>query len=93
MEFSLLPYENNIYFHSGNPEITEFKCDVSNLLLQPSIVKPYCEFIDVVTDSLPGNQLIEKQKQRISNKSLLIFILQFLSWPSNTFLTILTLRI
>lgn len=52
-EWSRQPFENNNYYHSGNPDITEFKCDYSNLL-QPAIIKPYCEFTDVITENVPG---------------------------------------
>jgi hypothetical protein len=53
-QWSLIPYENNLFFHDGNPDIDEFKCDV-DLLDQSVITKPYCEITDVVNSNLPGH--------------------------------------
>jgi hypothetical protein len=52
-EWSLKPWENNLFFHYGNPEIEEFSCDVS-LLDQSVIIKPFCEITDVINSNLPG---------------------------------------
>jgi hypothetical protein len=52
-EWSLRPYENNLFYHNGNPDISEFGCDVS-LLDHETITKPYCEITDVINSNLPG---------------------------------------
>lgn len=50
--WSLLPHENNLFNHSGNPPIDVFKCDVSRVD-DFNAKKPYCEVTDVVTEDLP----------------------------------------
>jgi hypothetical protein len=52
-KWSVVPYENNLFFHNGNPDINEFQCDV-DLLDQSAIIKPYCEVTDVISSNLPG---------------------------------------
>lgn len=49
----MFPQENNLFFHNGNPDINEFRCDV-DLLDESTIVQPYCEVSDVVNSNLPG---------------------------------------
>lgn len=44
-----LPKENNLHFHTGNPDITEFLCDVTRT---DSTVT--CAFTDVVSSNLRG---------------------------------------
>ncbi len=44
VKFPTIPHENNIYYHSGNPPITAFSCDLSK---QDELFSPSCEFTDV----------------------------------------------
>ena len=46
--FPEIPYENNIYSHTGNPPLSYFKCDTQKLDRELS-TDPYCDIEDVVS--------------------------------------------
>lgn len=51
IEFAPIPYQNNIYYHEGNPEISAFKCDTSEITTNGRVT---CDITDVSFNSLPG---------------------------------------
>lgn len=51
IEFQPIPYQNNIYYHEGNPLISAFKCDTSNIVTTGHVT---CDITDVAFGSLPG---------------------------------------
>jgi len=51
--FPILPQENNFFHHNGNPDIANFKCNVSRVDNEFAM-SPYCSVDDVVNDDLPG---------------------------------------
>ena len=53
--------DNNVFTNNGNPWITDFACDISQVIL-PSYV-PHnntitCHFYDIVSDNINGNDCI-----------------------------------
>jgi hypothetical protein len=53
LEWSLQPFENNIFFHDGNPSLDAFMCNV-NRVNEFMAVNPYCRVSDVVTEGSAG---------------------------------------
>lgn len=53
ISFPVIPYENNLYSHTGNPPVDAFVCDAS--LITPSSAQ--CQITDITpaNASLPGN--------------------------------------
>lgn len=51
IEFAPTPYQNNIYYHEGNPLLSAFKCDTSEITTTGSVS---CLITDVSFNSLPG---------------------------------------
>lgn len=49
--FPIVPAENNIFFHTGNPDISAFTCDVS--AVTPTDLVD-CEITDVTNDNIKG---------------------------------------
>ena len=59
LRYPTSPFENNIYSHNGNPDISKFFCNISRVDLDE--VKNFnCVINDVVTENLPGNDQILK---------------------------------
>ena len=52
-EWSMVPYENNLYFHDGNPPLEAFSCNVDRVN-ELKAIDPYCEVVDVFTEGSPG---------------------------------------
>ena len=52
IEFAPIPYQNNIYYHEGNPSSDAFACDTSGITTTGSVT---CTITDVAFGSLPGN--------------------------------------
>lgn len=50
-EFPVLPYQNNVYAHNGNPPLSSFQCDASEVVSSGSVV---CTIKDVAVNALPG---------------------------------------
>lgn len=50
-EFPVLPYQNNVYAHDGNPPLSSFHCDTSEVVSSGSVV---CTIKDVAVNALPG---------------------------------------
>jgi hypothetical protein len=53
LEWPLVPAENNLYAHNGNPPLSDFMCDVS---LATTAVR--CNFTDVIASNIKGKVLI-----------------------------------
>lgn len=53
LEWSLQPFENNIFFHDGNPSLDAFMCNVKHVN-EFMAVNPYCRVTDVVTEGSAG---------------------------------------
>ncbi len=51
IEFAPAPYQNNIYYHEGNPLLSAFKCDTSGITTTGHVT---CAITDVSFGSLPG---------------------------------------
>jgi hypothetical protein len=51
IEFEPVPYQNNIYYHEGNPPLSAFKCDTRGITTAGTVS---CEITDVSYNSLPG---------------------------------------
>ena len=45
--FPEVPYENNVYSHTGNPPLSYFKCETQKIDRELS-TDPYCDIEDVV---------------------------------------------
>ncbi len=54
LAFPMYPYENNIYFHNGNPALSSFYCDSSNVKVTGTSAS--CNLADVSVAKVPGNQ-------------------------------------
>lgn len=52
IEFEPIPYQNNIYYHEGNPPRSSFKCDTTGITTTGAVS---CGITDVVFNALPGN--------------------------------------
>ncbi len=52
LKFPEHPYENNINYHNGNPDITSFHCDITKINKEEA-KRPQCILDDVITDKLP----------------------------------------
>ncbi len=50
--FPLMPSENNMFTHTGNPSIGSFKCNMT-ATIGLGALSPYCSVIDVETKDLP----------------------------------------
>lgn len=50
-EFPMLPYQNNVYAHDGNPPLSSFQCDTSEVVSTDSVL---CTITDVAVNALPG---------------------------------------
>lgn len=51
-KFPVNPYQNNIYFHEGNPPNSAFACDTNSVVTTGSVT---CTISDVSVGVLPGN--------------------------------------
>ena len=51
-KFPVNPHQNNIYNHDGDPPLSAFACDTSQVL---TVGRVTCTIDDVVTGILPGN--------------------------------------
>lgn len=51
IEFAPIPYQNNVYYHEGNPPLSAFKCDTAEIVTTGGIS---CIITDVTFNSLPG---------------------------------------
>jgi hypothetical protein len=49
--FPTLPYQNNVFYHEGNPDLNMFSCDTTSVAVA---VDPTCVVADVTTADLPG---------------------------------------
>ena len=52
LNYPTLPYENNIFYHDGNPALNLFKCNMSSVDFSEADT-PYCEISDEVSTNLP----------------------------------------
>ncbi len=52
-KFSIFPFENNINFHNGNPDVSSFSCQVE-FPENYEVEGGYCEITDEQTENLPG---------------------------------------
>lgn len=50
LKFPTYPVDNNIFSHSGNPTLQQFRCDTSQL----TSVNASCSFADIVADDVKG---------------------------------------
>jgi hypothetical protein len=50
--FPVLPHENNIFSHSGNPALLDFSCDASELTTAGGAVGAFCKVVDSVATSV-----------------------------------------
>ncbi len=50
--FPVLPHENNIFTHNGNPSISAFRCNMTDTF-HLGAVNPYCSITDVETEDIP----------------------------------------
>ena len=53
LKYPIQPYENNIFYHNGNPSLSAFYCNTTTLD-KDSASFPTCIFTDVNTENLPG---------------------------------------
>ncbi len=51
-EYPIMPHENNVFFHSGNPPISAFKCNMTDAH-GLGAVGPFCSITDEVTSGIP----------------------------------------
>ena len=51
--FPLMPHENNLFTHQGNPPVSAFKCNMTSTF-GLGAVSPYCSVLDVETEDLPA---------------------------------------
>lgn len=51
-EYPLLPHENNIFSHDGNPPVSAFKCNMT-AAQGLGAVGPFCSITDVVNRDIP----------------------------------------
>lgn len=49
-KFPIKPYENNLYFHNGNPSINAFRCNTSMVESDQAV---FCSIEDVIADGVP----------------------------------------
>lgn len=57
-DFPLMPYENNLFTHDGNPPLTAFRCNSTLMDIEDS-VNPYCEVEDIdPLTALPCNETL-----------------------------------
>jgi hypothetical protein len=50
--FPMIPKENNLFFHSGNPHSSAFKCNTS--MISSDVRGPFCLIEDVILPDLPS---------------------------------------
>jgi hypothetical protein len=55
IQFSVIPYQNNVYYHEGNPDLSVFKCDTSAIVTAGSVT---CTITEIEYNSLPGMCII-----------------------------------
>lgn len=53
VSFPLVPAENNLFYHSGNPDLSAFTCDVS--AVYPSGLVN-CNITDITTTNVKGER-------------------------------------
>jgi hypothetical protein len=51
--FPVRPYENNLFYHDGNPALEDFACNVSGVDNEDAHV-PFCGLSDVIDVNVPG---------------------------------------
>ena len=51
IQFATLPYQNNIYYHEGDPPLSSFSCDTSSIVTAGEVT---CAITEVAFNSLPG---------------------------------------
>lgn len=54
MSWSLEPFENNLFNHSGNPPLSAFSCSPAESALVND-AEPSCSVVDVPASNIPGN--------------------------------------
>lgn len=53
LEWTMEPYENNIFFHEGNPPLDHFGCSVDRVN-EFVAINPYCRLSDIVSEGSAG---------------------------------------
>jgi hypothetical protein len=71
-EFPLFPYENNIYFHEGNPSIDSYQCETTYLTGGTS---PTCEIEVISTGDIPGELSFSLYLSSLMSMSCLLLLL------------------
>lgn len=56
-KFPLVPFENNIFTHDGNPPLEAFFCN-SSFIDKEDAASPSCHVLDAETENLPGIDLM-----------------------------------
>lgn len=51
--FPIVPAENNVFYHTGNPDLSAFTCDVSTATATPT-ASVECVIADVTTTNIKG---------------------------------------
>lgn len=52
-EYSIVPYENNLWKHNGNPPLSSFFCNTTFVDPEDADL-PTCDIVDIETEDLPG---------------------------------------
>lgn len=52
LSYPLIPYLNNVIYHTGNPPLSFFECNLTKIDAE-AVVDPSCTISDVVAENLP----------------------------------------
>jgi len=60
-DFPITPHENNVFSHTGNPPLSAFGCDISELASVTGVTDPFCKIYDKVTTGIKEYQMCSKR--------------------------------
>lgn len=60
--FPIVPAENNVFYHTGNPDLSAFTCDVSTATATPT-ADVDCVIADVTNTNIKGEQTGGKRRE------------------------------
>lgn len=63
VSFPLMPAENNMFHHSGNPDLSVFTCDVSAVESEGAVE---CNITDIVNSNVKGERVQDSGASRCS---------------------------
>ena len=53
-DYPVQPHENNLFRHDGNPPLSAFRCDMTEVMKGGLSIGAYCLISDANTENIPG---------------------------------------